>query len=155
MSICSGSCHPASAAAVIPPLISWTSLFQVPPQSSAHPVRWQTASCKWSQTSKIAEIRCKFVCDGNYKAATLYQQDVQAWEKCQSVDSSTRVHSSQEHKHIFTGTYSNWNLWDIINLSTNKMWYHPGPLVGPHVWVENPAAARLMMKGEITLRKDW
>lgn len=110
---CFRSRYPASSVSVIP--VSMQEFFQVPTQSSAHPVSLQI-SCKSSQTLKTVEIWCKFV----YKAAKQYQRDVQASEKMPELRPSMRVHGSQQHKQIFTGTYPSWNLWDIINLTTNE-----------------------------------
>lgn len=121
---CFRSRYPASSVSVIP--VSMQELFQVPTQSSAHPVSLQT-SCKSTQTLKTVEIWCKFVYWGNYKAAKQYQQDVQASEKMPELRPSMRVHGSQQHKHIFT--YPTWNLWDIINLTTNEcsfIWAYGG-----------------------------
>lgn len=110
---CFRSRYPASSVSVIP--VSMQEFFQVPTQSSAHPVSLQI-SCKSPQTLKTVEIWCKFV----YKAAKQYQRDVQASEKMPELRPSMRVHGSQQHKQIFTGTYPSWNLWDIINLTTNE-----------------------------------
>lgn len=41
--------------------------------------------------------------EGNYAAAKQFQQDVQVSEKCQSRGGV--IAQSQQHKHIFTGTY--------------------------------------------------
>lgn len=146
---CFISRHPASSATVIPTPDSMYQPFQVPTQSSARPVRQQATSCKWSQTLKIAEIRCKFVCEGNYKAAKQFRQDVQASEKCQSGDGSTRVHSSQQHKQIFTGTYSNWNLWDIINLSTNEC----GIILG--LWWAHTSELEILQQLDWWWKEKW
>lgn len=108
---CFRSRYPASSVSVSP----FLNFFQVPTQSSAHPVSLQI-SCKSSQTLRTVEIWCKFV----YKASKQYQQDVRASEKMPELRPSMRVHGSQQHKQIFTGTYPSWNLWDIINLTTNE-----------------------------------